>query len=87
MKKKDLSGTRSKTSKELTKLVEKKSLEYAKVRAAIKAGQEKNLKKVKLIRHEISQILTVIKEKEIVDKLEKKDEKKDSKEKVIEKKQ
>jgi ribosomal protein L29 len=76
MKKKDLSGIRSKTSKELYKLVEKKSLEYAKVRAAIKAGQEKNLKKVKLIRHDISQILTVIKEKEIVDKLENMNEKK-----------
>jgi ribosomal protein L29 len=86
MKKKDLSGVRSKTIKELVKLVEKKSLEYAKVKAAIKAGQEKNLKKVKLIRHEISQILTVIKEKEIVDKLEKKKEIKDSKVKITERK-
>lgn len=68
MKKKDLSGIRNKTKKELMSLYDKKSLEVAVVRASIKAGQEKNLKKVKLIRHEVSQILTVLKEMEIVEK-------------------
>jgi ribosomal protein L29 len=75
MKKKDLKGLRTKTSKELLKLVEKKSLEYAKVRAEMKAGQEKNLKKVKLIRRDLSQLLTIMKEKEIIENLEKKESK------------
>jgi len=86
MKKKDLTGIRSKTKKDLFKLIEKKSLEHAKVRAATKAGQEKNLKKVKLIRHEVSQIMTVLREKEIVDKLSEKKEEKANKMKKTESK-
>jgi ribosomal protein L29 len=76
MKKKDLSGLRSKTKKELEKLAGKKTLEIAKTRASVKAGQEKNLKKVKQIRHEASQVLTVLKEKEIVEKIKGKEAKK-----------
>lgn len=70
MKKKDLINLKSKTEKELTRLSEKKVVELEKVRANMKVGQEKNLKKVKLLRHEISQILTVLREKEIVKRLE-----------------
>lgn len=71
MKKKDLIGLRGKTEKELVRLAGKKLVDIAKAKAAIKAGQEKNLKKVKLLRGEISQILTILKEKEIISKLEK----------------
>jgi len=71
MKKKDLAGIRNKTRKELKSLAEKKAVELAKAKVSIKSGQEKNLKKVKLIRHEISQLQTVLREKEIVEKLEK----------------
>ena len=63
MKKKDLTGIRSKTKKELKTLADKKAVDLAKAKVAIKAGQEKNLKKVKLIRHEFSQLLTVLREK------------------------
>ena len=77
MKKKDLAGTRKKTIEELRGLVEKKSAELAKVKVAMKAGQEKNLKKAKLIRHEISQLLSIYREKELIEKLEKETEKKE----------
>jgi len=76
MKKKDLTGIRSKTKKELKTLADKKAVDLAKAKVAIKAGQEKNLKKIKLIRHEISQLLTVLREKEIVEKLDERVEKK-----------
>ena len=72
MKKKDLAGIKKTSKEELKSLAEKKSLDLSKAKAAMKAGQEKNLKKVKLLRHEISQILSILREKEIVEKLDEK---------------
>ncbi len=68
MKKKDLVSLREKDIDTLkTQVVEKKKeAELTLVR--IYAGQEKNLKKAFLIKREIAQILTIIGEKEIIEK-------------------
>ncbi|MEJ2347777.1 MAG: 50S ribosomal protein L29 [Patescibacteria group bacterium] len=73
MKKKDLQAARNKKMSELKKLVSKKKQEVEVLQAKVKAGQEKNLKKAKNIRIEIAQLLTLIREKEIIKKEEKKD--------------
>lgn len=74
MKKKDLKSLRSKTKVELKKLVGDKKKEVNEAFVKTKTGQEKNLKKVKNARRDIAQILTLIKEKEIVEKESKKGE-------------
>ncbi|MEJ2441583.1 MAG: 50S ribosomal protein L29 [Patescibacteria group bacterium] len=73
MKKKDLQAARNKKMSELKKLVSKKKQEVEVLQAKVKAGQEKNLKKAKNIRIEIAQLLTLVREKEIIKKEEKKD--------------
>lgn len=66
MKKAELTKLRAKGEEELEKIVADKRLEAIKTRADIKANREKNPKKVKNIRQDIAQILTLIREKEIV---------------------
>lgn len=73
MKTIELKNLRNKKVDELKKLVGEKRLEVAKTRAKIAAGQEKNLKKAKNLKKELVQALTLIKEMEIVSKLESKD--------------
>lgn len=68
MKKKELEQIRLKQIKELKKMINEKQKEINLCFAKIKAGQEKNTKKVKNFRKDLSQILTVLKEKEIVEK-------------------
>jgi ribosomal protein L29 len=68
MKKKDLTDLRNKKINELEKLVSKKRNELINTYAKIKAGQEKNLKKAKNIRRDVAQILTIIREKELLKK-------------------
>ena len=79
MKKKDLKSLRSKKIEELKNMVETKRSEAANAHVKMMAGQEKNLKKAANLRREIAQILTLIKEKEIADKIAKEEEKKDDK--------
>lgn len=68
MNKKDLVSLREKNIDTLkTQVFEKKNEEEV-VLARIYAGQEKNLKKAFLIKREIAQILTIIREKEIMEK-------------------
>jgi ribosomal protein L29 len=67
MKKKELEGLRNKKIDELKKLVDKKRQEKLLVYSKMKAGQEKNLKKVKNLRCDIAQILTIIREKELME--------------------
>ncbi len=67
MKKKDLQELRKKEIPELKNLAEEKRLEIERVRAEIVSGREKNLKKVKNLRRDLAQILTLIKEKEILE--------------------
>jgi len=70
MKKLDFKNLRSKKAEELKKMAGEKSLEIIKTEAKIKAGQEKNLKKARNLKKEVAQILTIIKEMEILDKLQ-----------------
>lgn len=65
MKKKDLVSLRKKEVKELEKMVEEKKAKALNTHVKMQAGQEKNLKKVKNMKKEIAQILTIIKEKKL----------------------
>lgn len=67
MKKKELKDLRVKDYKELKKILSEKRLEVARVKADLKVSHEKNLKKAKNLSHDIAQILTIIKEKEIIE--------------------
>ena len=79
MKKKDLQSLRSKSIEDLRKMVSEKKDEANEAFLKTKAGQEKNLKKVKNLRTDIAQILTLIKEKEIIEEKEETKEKKGEK--------
>lgn len=68
MKRNDLIKLRGKAKEELKGLAEVKKLEFMKVEANIKAKREKNLKKAKILRHDISQVLTILREKELMEK-------------------
>lgn len=72
MKKKEIRDLREKKAEALANLVSKKKLELGQAVAKSKAGSEKNLKKGAHLRRDIAQILTVIREKEIAQKEEKK---------------
>lgn len=69
MKRKELTDLKSKTIKDLIKMVMDKKFEAKKISLSISGGKEKNLKAGKNVRRDIAQILTVIKEKEIIEKL------------------
>jgi len=68
MKKSELTKLRSKKADELGKTVADRRLDIVKVSADIKVSKEKNLKKAKNLRRDISQILTLISEKELTEK-------------------
>lgn len=80
MKKKDFTELREKSAAELVKLAMQKKSEAAKKQMEILAGKEKNLKLYKNLRVEIAKILTLVREKEILESLKpvevKKEEKK-----------
>lgn len=67
MKKNELTKLRNKDIEELKKITQDKKLELAKVFTDIKAGREKNLKKSKNLRCDIAQVLTIVKEKELIE--------------------
>jgi len=67
MKKTDLEKTKDKTINQLEKDLVKKRKELILSDTKRKAGKEKNLKKAKLIRKDVAQILTIIKEKQIIE--------------------
>ncbi len=67
MKKKDLNTLRNKKSQELAKQVAKKKLELAKAFVKLKVAEKKNPKKARVLKKDIAQILTVIREKEIAE--------------------
>ncbi|MBU0572551.1 50S ribosomal protein L29 [Patescibacteria group bacterium] len=79
MKKKDLQELRNKKVVELDKIVAKKKQETIMADAKMKTGQEKKIKKVKNLRREIAQVLTIIREKEILGEKEKKEAKNNTK--------
>ena len=86
MKRKDYTDLKGKTIKELLKMASDKKTEAVKSKMKILGGKEKNLKLYRQIRAEIAKILTLIREKEIVDQLKVENEKlKVNKEEVIKK--
>jgi ribosomal protein L29 len=79
MKKKDLQSLKTKSLIELKKLAEEKKIESEAVKAKVIAGQEKNLKARKNLRIEVARILTLIREKSIIESLEVKEVKEEKK--------
>jgi large subunit ribosomal protein L29 len=75
MKKKELNDLRNKSDDQLKKMLDKKKLDVMKIKAKLKVAKEKNLKRVKNLKKEISQIRTVIREKELMGNNLKKEEK------------
>ena len=75
MKKKDLTELRTKEKKEIESILAKKRLELATLISKSVSGGEKNLKKGKNLRKDIAQILTIIKEKELVETIKEEKEK------------
>jgi ribosomal protein L29 len=82
MKRNMLRDLRSKKLTDLEKMASEKRAEVDKARAEMKASKEQNLRKVKNLRRDLAQILTVVREKEIINeenKEEVSDEQKKSK--------
>mgnify|MGYP001572198182 CR=1 FL=1 len=67
MKKKDIRDLRLKGPKELMKMVAEKRKELAVFTSGVVLQKEKNVKKGKLARKEIARILTLLREKEILE--------------------
>jgi len=76
MKKDELTKLRTRSISQLTKTVDDNKKKYGKIIAESKAAKKKDLKNVKKLRKDMAQILTIIKEKEIIQGLEKKVEEK-----------
>lgn len=70
MKRKDYTGLKEKTIKELVKLASDKRAEAVKNKMKVLGGKEKNLKVYRNSRREIAKILTLIREKEILEKVQ-----------------
>ena len=68
MKKNEIKILRTKKTEELLKEVSVKKAELTKFTAKMFAGGEKNLKKGRNLKKEIAQILTVVREKAIIEK-------------------
>ncbi len=79
MKTEELKKLREKDTKELEGMVVEKKRELANAYANRKASNESNLKIVKNTKRDIAQILTIIREKEIVQNLKEKEEKSSTK--------
>ncbi|MFH1864145.1 MAG: 50S ribosomal protein L29 [bacterium] len=67
MKKKDIRDLRLKSPKELMKMVAEKKKELAVFTSGVVLQKEKNVKKGKLLRKEIARVLTLLREKEILE--------------------
>ena len=73
MKRKDYIDLKGKTIKELIKMASDKKTEAVKKKMQILGGKEKNLKVYRNLRAEIAKILTLIREKEILEKVQPKE--------------
>jgi ribosomal protein L29 len=71
MKRKEFIDLKSKDIKDLRRLATEKKRASTKAKMQISGGKEKNLKEYKNIRLEVAKILTLIREKEILEKLDK----------------
>ena len=70
MKKNDLLKLRGRKLTEIEDILKNKRLEFIRAKTNLKAKREKNLKKAKLLSREISQMLTIIKEKKLIEKIQ-----------------
>ena len=75
MKTRELTSLRKKSPDEIKSLLEQKKFEAVESFAKMKAGQEKNLKRVKNLKREIAQIMTVFQEYNLSKKLDEKSDK------------
>jgi ribosomal protein L29 len=75
MKSRELSKLRTEDVASLEKMLTEKKTELGLNYADTKAGKEKNLRKSKMLRRDIAQIMTVIRELEIVDENKQKEDK------------
>ena len=75
MKTRELTSLRKKSPDEIKSLLEQKKFEAVESFAKMKAGQEKNLKRVKNLKREIAQIMTVFQEYNLSKKLDEKSNK------------
>jgi len=73
MKKKDIETLRGKEVAEIKKALAGKRADLIKAQVEMYGGKEKNLKKVKNLRREVAQMLTIIKEREILERESKKE--------------
>jgi ribosomal protein L29 len=73
MKRKDYTDLKGKTIKELVKLASTKRIDAVKKKMQILGGKEKNLKVYRNLRVEIAKILTLVREKEILEKMQPKE--------------
>lgn len=74
MKRKEFNDLKVKDIENLKKMATGKKLEIGKKRMEIVGAKEKNLKSVGNLRHDLAQILTLIREKEILERLQPKEE-------------
>lgn len=77
MKKKEFNELKTKSIKDLKKLAADKKMEAEKAKMKILGGREKNLKLKRNLASEIAKILTLVREKEIVESLQPKVEEKE----------
>ena len=68
MKKKDVETLRGKEVAEIKKALAGKRADLIKAQVEMYGGKEKNLKKAKNLRREVAQMLTIIKEREILER-------------------
>lgn len=66
MKRKEIKALHEKTKEELEKILEEARLSLVKLRTDLASGKTKNVSALARKRDEIAQILTIIKEKEIL---------------------
>ena len=69
MKRKEFTDIKTKSVKDLTRMVMDKKVEMSKKRVEMFSGREKNLKYFNNLRRDVAQIMTILKEKEIIEKL------------------
>lgn len=74
MKKEEVKNLRNKLTKDFVKMLSEKKRELTNVQASIYAGKEKNIKKARNLRVEIAEILTIKREKELMESETKKEE-------------
>lgn len=67
MRKKDLQKLREENIGKLNELARQKRIEILKLKAETRVGREKDFKKVRNLRKDLAQILTMIREKELVE--------------------